>query len=107
MQSRIKEIREAGAQVLAVCVDPVEENAKVVEKLELEFPILSDPDLTTIKAYDLLHGDAMTASGADDVARPAMFLLDREGIVRWRALTENWRVRVRPETVLEQLAAIP
>ena len=40
---------------------------------------------------------------------PADFplLLDREGAVAWRHLTENWRVRVRPEQVLEQLSQIP
>jgi peroxiredoxin len=42
-----------------------------------------------------------------DIARPAVFLIDREGRIVWRELTENWRVRVRPETVLEHLAAIP
>lgn len=42
-----------------------------------------------------------------DIARPAVFVLDREGRVAWRQLTENWRVRVRPEVILEQLARLP
>jgi peroxiredoxin len=40
-----------------------------------------------------------------DVARPAVFLIDRQGRIVWRELTENWRVRVRPEQVLEQVRA--
>jgi len=36
------------------------------------------------------------------VARPAEFLLDRTGTVRWRNLTEDYRVRARPQQVLEQ-----
>ena len=105
MQSRLKEIHHADARVLAVCVDPVEENAKVVEKLKLEFLVLSDPELKAIKAYGLVHEKGSIQGTA--IARPAVFLLDREGVVRWRHLTDNWRVRVRPETVLEQLSAIP
>jgi peroxiredoxin len=42
-----------------------------------------------------------------DVARPATFVLDRDGRIRWRELTDNLRVRVRPEPVLEQLRLIP
>jgi hypothetical protein len=42
-----------------------------------------------------------------DIARPAIFILDREGRVAWRELTDNWRVRARPDRLLEELAAIP
>ena len=105
MQSHIEEIREAGAQVLAVCIDSVEENARVVENLGLDFPILSDPDFMAIKPYSILHDGAMTASGTDNVARPAVFIIDGSGVVRWRRLTDNWRVRVRPEKILKQLSA--
>lgn len=103
----MQEIHAADGRVLAVCVDPVDENAKVIEKLKLDYSILSDVDLTVTKAYGLLHNDAMTADGTSDVARPAVFLLDRGGVIRWRQLTDNWRVRVRPETILKQLAEIP
>jgi peroxiredoxin Q/BCP len=107
LQSSIEAIEAADAQVLALCADPVEENAKVVEKLKLDFPILADPDKIAIQAYGLLHKDALTASGSGDIARPAVFILDRQGIIRWRQLTDNWRVRVRPETIIEKLAEIP
>lgn len=107
MQSSINEIRKADAEVLAICVDPVEENAKVVAKLNLDFSILSDPERKTIGVYNVLHKDALTAQGSDDIARPAVFILDRDGVVQWSHLTENWRVRVRSETILKQLSLIP
>ena len=34
-----------------------------------------------------------------DIARPAEFLLDGSGTVRWVNLTENYTVRARPEDV--------
>ena len=105
MQSRIDEIHSAGAVVLAICKDSVEDNATSVENLKLDFSLLSDPEVEVTKAYDLLHAEASIDGG--DIARPAVFIIDRQGVVRWREITDNWRVRVRPETILKQLEAIP
>ena len=107
MQSRIAEIRETDATVLAICADSIERNAEVVETLKLDFPILSDSDFVATKAFDLLHREGGFRADSPDIARPAVFILDQQGIVRWRHLTDNWRVRVRPETVLAQLSEIP
>lgn len=46
-----------------------------------------------------MHKDAV--GKGHDIARPAEFLIDRDGIVRWRNLTENLRIRARPEQMLE------
>ena len=43
--------------MLAIAVDPPEQSREIVERYGLEFPILSDPDLTAIDAYDLRHPD--------------------------------------------------
>ncbi|MBW3604487.1 MAG: redoxin domain-containing protein [Actinobacteria bacterium] len=37
------EITDAGAQVTRISVDPPEQNAAMAEKLQLPFPLLSDP----------------------------------------------------------------
>jgi peroxiredoxin len=51
-----------------------------------------------IRRYDVLHPRA-GPKGAD-IARPAEFLIDSRGTVRWVNLTENIAVRARPEQVL-------
>ena len=51
------------------------------------------------KGYDLLHGGA--GPKGTDIARPAEFLIDSGGTVRWVNLTENIAVRARPEQVLK------
>ena len=63
------------------------------------FPFLSDPNAEAIKRWDLLHEGQGTNGGG--IARPAEFLLDSEGVVRWVNLTENYLVRARPEQILE------
>lgn len=84
----------------------VDEAAVTAEKLAsagIEYPLLADPGFAAIDAYGVRHPEGM----GHDIARPATFLIDRQGKIAWRDLTDNWRVRVRPERVLEQLAAIP
>lgn len=91
--------------MLAVSVDTVDQNRDLAEGLELDFPILSDADRTAIAAWGVVHAGG--GIGGTDIARPATFLIERDGTVSWRSLTENWRIRVRPEHVLEALAATP
>jgi peroxiredoxin len=82
----------------------VEDNRRVVEKLGLDYQVLSDIDREVIRAYGVLHPGASIDGG--DIARPATLVIDADGIVRWRNLTENWRVRVRPDSVIEALAGL-
>jgi len=51
-----------------------------------------------IRSYDVLHKGA--GENGRDIARPAEFLIDRTGVVRWRNLTEDYRVRATPEQML-------
>jgi hypothetical protein len=52
-----------------------------------------------IRRYDLVHVGA--GENGRDIARPAEFLLDSTGTVRWLNLTENYWIRARPGQVLE------
>ena len=57
--------------------------------------------LKELRAWGVVHrGGSVDGS---DIARPAVFLVDDTGIIRWRNLTENWRVRTRPERILQAL----
>jgi hypothetical protein len=44
---------------------------------------------------------AKAGINGEDIARPAEFLIDSSGTVRWINLTENYWIRARPEQVLE------
>jgi peroxiredoxin len=103
LQLSISEFREQGASIAGICVDSVDDNRKVVERLGLEFPILSDPERAALRAFDVVHAAAHPLDGSD-MARPATFIVDG-GVVQWRDLTEDYRIRPRPETLLEVLRA--
>ena len=50
--------------------------------------------------FPLTYGLSDTTLGTD-VARPASFLLDREGHVAWRYLPTDWRVRAGPDVYMD------
>ena len=100
-QQRLAEFDANGVRVVGISVDPPEINRRQSQKLGYAFPLLSDPKAEVIRRYDVLHPGA-GPKGAD-VARPAEFLLDSNGVVRWVNLTENIAVRARPEQVFEAL----
>ena len=97
LQSRIQDFRTAGFQVIAVCPDTIEQNSRVARRLKLDFPILSDGDLTVTKALGLLHEKG--GMEGQDVPRPATYLID-SGVIEWRDLTDNWRVRIHADELL-------
>jgi peroxiredoxin len=89
----------AGIRPVAISVDPPEVSRELSQKAGIAFPILSDPQADAIRKYDLVHKGA--GVGGHDIARPAEFLVDASGTVRWVNLTENYWVRARPEQILE------
>lgn len=96
LQLRQSEFDRRNTQIVGVVVDTPEQNAQVVRDLGLGYRIVSDPNLTVIDAYGLRHEPA----GEPPIAHPASFLIDANGTVRWRDLTDNYRLRPQPETIL-------
>ena len=84
---------------MAISVDAPRESYELQQKAGYTFTFLSDQHTQAIRRYDLLHAGAGIAG--NDIARPAEFLIDPTGTVRWINLTENQWVRARPEQVLE------
>lgn len=93
-------MRERGIKVVAVSVDPPETTRKHVEKQGYPFLFLSDEKLEALRKYDLIHPAGFRGA---DISRPGEFLIDPTGIIRWRDLTENYRVRVKGEDILKGL----
>jgi peroxiredoxin len=67
----------------------------------ITFPVLSDKEFKVIDAYGLRHKGASVKG--TDIARPAIFIIDASGKIKWRFLTDNWRVRARAEDILREL----
>ncbi len=97
-QDKLSDLESRGIRVVALSVDPPEINRQR-QKLHFTYTFLSDPKAEVIRRYGLLHPGA--GPKGTNIARPAEFLIDSTGIIRWVNLTENIAVRARPEQVLK------
>ena len=85
-------------RVAAISVDRPEVSRELRRDQGYTFTFLADPDASVIRRYDLAHEGA--GPGGEVIARPAEFLVDTGGTIRWANLSESIAVRTRPERVL-------
>ena len=99
IERSLSKFNEVGIRPVAISVDAPEVSRDHAQKQGFTFPFLSDQKADVIRRYDLAHTGA--GINGEDIARPAEFLVDSSGTVRWVNLTENYWIRARPEQVLE------
>lgn len=83
---------------MAISADPPATLQEHLAKTGWTFTFLSDPKAEAARRYDVMHAGA--GPEGTDIPRPAEILIDPTGTVRWVELTEDYRVRARPEEVL-------
>ena len=84
--------------MIAISVDSPVDSENLRRSQGYTFPILSDAHADVIRRWDLVHVHGRR-DGAN-ISRPAEFLIDSSGKVRWVNLTEDFVVRARPEEAL-------
>jgi peroxiredoxin len=89
---------------VAISVDKPEVSRDLARKAGYTFTLLSDPDAAVIHRYNLLH--LKGGPEGHDISRPAEFLVDSSGTVRWTNFTEDIRVRARAQEMLAAAAAV-
>ena len=92
-------LEDVGIRPVAISVDTPEVSRDLCQKAGYTFTFLSDPKAEVIRRYDLVHAGA--GENGQDIARPAEFVLDLSGTVRWANLTESLWVRARPDQIIE------
>jgi peroxiredoxin len=91
----LEDFRAAGAELVAISVDDAARAEPVRRELGIKFPLLCDTGRVTVKAYGLLN---TRENGG--IAFPAAFVIDRERLVRFRAL-EDVASRVSVDQLLD------
>ncbi len=71
---------ESGRQVIGISKDTVASHKKFKEKFNLAFPLLSDPELTAIQAYDVWKEKKNYGKTYMGVLRTT-YLIDENGII--------------------------
>ena len=100
MRDDIDKFREVGATVAAIGPHTVEEVQAFTRDNEYPFPLLADADHEVFDAYDVVSR-AMSLG-----QRPAVFVIDGQGIVRFDSIgTQQWQIPTN-DNVLEVLSNI-
>lgn len=68
----------------------------------LDFPLLSDPEHAVIDRYGLLND----ANPDQPLPHPTAFVIDRDGVVRWKFIEINYKVRPTNEDILAALERV-
>lgn len=90
------EFQKRDAQVLAIAPDDVENARRYFQAHDLPFPCLADPDRIVFRQYDVKS--TMASLGQ----RPGLFVLDRNGVVRYAYLGwQQWEIPTISQTLAE------
>lgn len=102
-RDRHTDFQEAETIIIGVSKDPMGSHHKFIEKYQLPFVLLSDPELEIIQTYGVWKEKNMYGKKTMGVERTTV-LIDKEGIIR--KIYQKVKVKGHVEQVLEDLKTI-
>nr|WP_279585894.1 redoxin domain-containing protein [Halanaerobium congolense] len=113
------EIKEKGAQLIAVSPQTPDNTLSQKEKEELDFELLSDQKGETAADYEVLFEvpaavkevyqgfglDIAEYNGLDEwiLPVPAVYIINQEGKIEFVDLNVDYTVRTEPQTIIDNL----
>jgi len=101
--SRMSRLNKANAQVYGISVDTFFALKAFRDSQHLAFPLLSDFNKEVIRLYDVFFEDMIGLKG---LAKRAVFVIDKDGVIRHRQVVEDARNEPDYEQVFTALEAI-
>ena len=99
--NRMSQLNAAHAQVYGISVDTFFALKAFRDSQHLSFPLLSDFNKEVIREYGVFNPDMIGLKG---IAKRAVFVLDRDGVVRHKEVLEDARNEPNYEAVFAALA---
>ena len=106
LQQDYAAIQAAGAELLAISTDNAAQAKKAIEDVkrrvgvEIEFPLLGDPELRAINAYNAK--DPLNPR----IARPMTYIIDESGVIRWKFLDVRVGNRLKGDRIVAELKSL-
>ena len=94
-------IKRAGGELIAVSVDEQSFAWSMAQTTGAKFQILSDAEKKTITEYGIVN-----AAEHGGIAHPSIFVLDKEGRIRYMYVGKNAQDRPPDETIVEELKKV-
>jgi len=95
-----------GINIAAMTYDPVELLKTVEEDQGIEFPLLHDENVKHVNALGIRNLDYEPGQRAYGIPYPGIFLLDENGVIRYKFAEEDYRLRPDFSGVLEAAAGM-
>lgn len=102
LRDSMDELRDYGAQVIGVSVDGPFSNKFFTVNRHLNFPVLSDYDRKVINKYGIVMNNLGPLKGYK-AAKRSVFILDEQGKVRYRWVSDNPLVEPNYAEIKEHL----
>jgi len=96
-------LNKANAQVFGISVDTFFALKAFQDQQMLKFPLLSDFNKEVIRAYGVFNEDMIGLKG---IAKRSVFVLDKDGVVRYREVLDDARNEPDYKKVLESVASL-
>lgn len=93
-----------GLNVAALSYDSQQVLSHFAERVGIHYPLLSDADSKTIKAFGILNETVKPGTPYYGVPYPGTYVIDSNGVVKSRYFEESYRDRYTAGTVLERVA---
>ena len=100
---RMGQLNAAHAQVYGISVDTFFTLKAFRDSQHLTFPLLSDFNKEVIRLYDVFFEDMIGLKG---LAKRAVFVIDKDGVIRHRQVVEDARNEPDYEQVFSTLASL-
>ena len=97
------QLGKADAQVYGISVDTFFTLKAFQDQQRLNFPLLSDFNKEVIRDYGVFNEDMIGLKG---IAKRAVFVIDKDGVVRHREVLEDARNEPNYEKVFSSLASL-
>ena len=97
------DLNTVNANVLGVSTDTFFALKAWADQNRLTFPLLSDYNKDVIRKYGVVNPDMI---GLKDIAKRAVFVIDRNGVVRHREVLDDARNEPNYEQVKQTLASL-
>lgn len=93
-----------GISIAAITYDQVEFLKEVSEDQEVTFPLLSDEDVKHVNALGIRNTDYEPGHRVYGIPYPGIFLVDANGVIKYKFAEERYQDRPKFEGVLEAAA---
>jgi peroxiredoxin len=88
LRDSLTQLEDLGAKVFGISVDTFFALKAWADQEKFGFPLLSDFNKEAIKLYDVVNPDMI---GLKNIAKRAVIVIDKKGIVRYREVLEDAR----------------